>query len=62
MKKEKMLIIREENLKKPYYEPLKSSLGVKCNVNIVNIRKTPPYFQYTRDFFYNLSVSGPPSC
>ena len=62
MKKEKMLIIREENLKKQYFDPFISSLGVKINVNIVNIRKTPPYFQSRRDFFYNLSVSGPPSC
>ena len=62
MKKEKMLIIREENLKKPYFDPLISPLGAKINVNIVNIRKTPPYFQSRRDFFYNLSVSGPHSC
>ena len=62
MKKEKMLITREENLKKQYFDPFISSLGVKINVNIVNIRKTPPYFQSRRDFFYKLSVSGPPSC
>ena len=57
-----MLITGEENLKKPYFDPLISPLGVKINVNIVNIRKTPHYFQSRRDFFYNLSVSGPPSC
>jgi len=28
MKKEKMLISREENLKKPYFDPFISSLGM----------------------------------
>ena len=57
-----MLITREENLKKQYFDPFISSLGVKINVNIVNIRKTPPYFQSRRDFFYNLSVEQPLGC
>ena len=57
-----MLISREENLKKPYFDPFISPLGAKINVNIVNIRKTPPYFQSRRDFFYNLSVEQPLGC
>jgi len=62
MKKEKMLISREENLKKPYFDPFISPLGAKINVNIVNIRKTPHYFQSRHDFFYNLSVEQPLGC
>ena len=45
MKKQKMLIICEKNLKKPHFDPLISALGVKINVNNVNITKTPLYFQ-----------------
>ena len=62
MKKQKVLITSEENFGKPHFDPLISALGVKINVNIVNIRKTPPYFQSRRDFFCNFSAVGSPSC
>jgi len=54
MKKQKVLIISEENFEKPHFSPLISALGVKINVNNVNIRKTPLYFQSRRDFPDNL--------
>ncbi len=47
MKKQKVLITSEENFGKPHFDPLISALGVKINVNIVNIRKTPLHF-YSR--------------
>jgi len=53
MKKEKMLIIREENFKKRQFNPLISTLGVKINVNTVNITKTPLYFQSRHNFQTN---------
>ena len=62
MKKQKVLITSEEDIEKPHFDSFISALGVKINVNIVNIRKTPTYFQSRRDFFYNLSVSGLPGC
>ena len=62
MKKQKVLITSEGNFEKPHFDPLISSLVVKINVNIVNIRKTPPYFQSRRAFFCNLSAVGSPGC
>ena len=53
MKKQKVLIISEENFEKPHFSPLISALGVKINVNNVNIRKTPLYFQSRRDWREN---------
>jgi len=50
MKKQKVLITSEEDIEKPHFDPFISALGVKINVNIVNIRKLPLYFQSRRDW------------
>ena len=47
MKKRKLLTNFEINFKKPNFDPLISALGVKININTVNIRKTPLHF-YSR--------------
>jgi len=48
MKKQKVLITSEENTEKPHFDSFISALGVKINVNIVKIIKTPLYFQSRR--------------
>lgn len=40
----KLLIICEENQKKPHFNPFISIPGVNNPINIVNITKTPLYF------------------
>jgi len=40
----KLLILCEENQKKPHFNPYISIPGVKNTVNIVNMSKTPLYF------------------
>jgi len=57
-----MLITQEENLKKPHFDPLISSLGMKINVNIVNITKTPLYFQSRHDLHTNSIRCGALCC
>ena len=44
MKKGKMLTNCEINFKKPNFDPLISALGVKININTVNIKKNTPSF------------------
>jgi len=47
----KLLILCEENQKKPHFNPYISIPGVKNTVNIVNMSKTPLYFHSRHDFF-----------
>ena len=46
----KLLILCEENQKKPNFDPLISFPGVKNDVNNVNISKLPPYFHSRHDY------------
>jgi len=46
----KLLILCEENQKKPHFNPYISIPGVKNPINIVNIQKTPLYFHSRHDF------------
>ncbi len=45
-----LLILCEENQKKPQFNPYISIPGVKNPINIVNIQKTPLYFHSRHDF------------
>ena len=46
-----MLILCEENLKKPHFNPHISNPGVKKPINTVNISKLPLYFHSSHDIF-----------
>ena len=56
MKKGKLLTICKINSKKPNFDPLISALGVKINVNSVNIRKTPLHFHSRRAWRDNVCL------
>jgi hypothetical protein len=45
-----MLILCEENLKKPHFNPYISNPGVKKPINTVNISKLPLYFHSRHDY------------
>ena len=47
----KLLILCEENKKKPRFNPFISNPGVKKPINIVNISKLPLYFHSSHDIF-----------
>jgi len=47
----KMLILCEENQKKPHFNPFISNPGVKKPLNTVNIPKLPLYFHSRHDYF-----------
>ena len=47
----KLLILCEENQKKPHFNPYISNPGVKKPVNTVNILKLPLYFHSRHDYF-----------
>jgi hypothetical protein len=47
----KLLILCEENQKKPHFNPYISNPGVKKPINNVNIPKLPLYFQSRHDYF-----------
>ena len=47
----KLLILCEENQKKPHFNPYISNPGVKKPVNTVNIPKIPLYFHSRHDYF-----------
>ena len=47
----KLLILCEENQKKPHFNPYISIPGVKNTVNTVNMSKTPLYFHSRHGFF-----------
>jgi len=47
----KMLILCEENQKKPHFNPFISNPGVKKPINTVNISKSPLYFHSSHDIF-----------
>ena len=51
-----MLILCEENLKKPHFNPYISNPGVKKPVNTVNISKIPLYFHSRHDYFMTRGV------
>ena len=46
----KLLIMCEENQKKPHFNPFISIPGVKKTINTVNIPKTPLYFHSRHEF------------
>ena len=46
----KLLILCEENQKKPHFNPFISIPGVNNPINIVNIPKTPLYFHSRHGF------------
>ena len=46
----KLLILCEENKKKPHFNPYISNPGVKKPINIVNISKLPLYFHSRHDY------------
>ena len=56
----KMLILCEENQKKPHFNPFISNPGVKKPLNIVNMSKSPLYFHSSHNYFitkgFNLEV------
>ena len=47
----KLLILCEENQKKPHFDPFISNPGVKKPVNTVNISKIPLCFHSRHDYF-----------
>ena len=47
----KLLILCEENQKKPHFNPYISNPGVKKPINTVNIPKPPLYFHSRHDYF-----------
>ena len=47
----KMLILCEENQKKPHFNPFISNPGVKKPLNTVNMPKSPLYFHSSHDIF-----------
>ena len=47
----KLLILCEENKKKPHFNPFISIPGVNKPINIVNISKLPLYFHSSHDIF-----------
>ena len=47
----KLLILCEENQKKPHFNPYISNPGVRKPVNNVNISKIPLYFHSRHDYF-----------
>ena len=47
----KLLILCEENQKKPHFNPYISNPGVKKPVNTVNIPKLPLYFHSRHGYF-----------
>jgi len=47
----KMLILCEENQKKPHFNPFISTPGVKKPLNTVNMSKIPLYFHSRHGFF-----------
>jgi len=47
----KMLILCEENQKKPHFNPFISNPGVKKPLNTVNMSKSPLYFHSRHDYF-----------
>ena len=47
----KMLILCEENQKKPHFNPFISNPGVKKPLNTVNMSKSPLYFHSSHDIF-----------
>ena len=47
----KLLILCEENQKKPHFNPYISNPGVKKPINTVNIPKLPLYFHSRHDYF-----------
>ena len=51
----KLLILCEENKKKPHFNPFISNPGVKKPINTVNISKIPLYFHSSHDI---LSTKG----
>jgi len=46
----KMLILCEENQKKPHFNPFISNPGVKKPLNTVNMSKSPLYFHSSHDY------------
>ena len=46
----KLLILCEENKKKPHFNPFISNPGVKKPINNVNISKSPLYFHSSHDY------------
>lgn len=46
----KMLILCEENQKKPHFNPFISNPGVKKPLNTVNMLKSPLYFHSSHDY------------
>jgi hypothetical protein len=46
----KMLILCEENQKKPHFNPFISNPGVKKPLNTVNMPKPPLYFHSSHDY------------
>ena len=46
----KMLILCEENQKKPHFNPFISTPGVKKPLNTVNMPKSPLYFHSSHDY------------
>ena len=52
----KLLILCEENQKKPHFDPYISYPGVKKPVNIVNIANLPLYFHSRHDYFITIRL------
>ena len=46
----KLLILCEENKKKPHFNPFISNPGVKKPLNTVNMLKSPLYFHSSHDY------------
>ena len=47
----KLLILCEENKKKPHFDPYISNPGVKKLINTVNMSKIPLYFHSRHEYF-----------
>ena len=58
----KLLILCEENQKKPRFNPYISYPGVKKPVNIVNIANLPLYFHSRHDYFITKGLNFEVRC
>ena len=58
----KMLILCEENQKKPHFNPFISNPGVKKPLNIVNMSKSPLYFHSSHDYLITKGLNLEVKC
>ena len=58
----KMLILCEENQKKPHFNPFISNPGVKKPLNTVNMPKSPLYFHSSHDYLITKGLNLEVKC